>query len=160
MNFLSPANTTCHLCRSNQFPKYNCLDVSKNIYLSTCISEFSQCYTILVDNEIHRGCVSANDSYFPNVNSIQQCSDGNICKICNDSNLCNGNMALKCYRCEGNHDCVTLEHLDSYICNLNPDQCFAYLDNSMYLCFSFTKFSLSIIFISIFPKMEHFIVAV
>lgn len=130
--FYFAANTECHLCNSMQFPTYNCLDILKNTIFTTCISEFNQCYTIIIDNEVHRGCVSGNDPYFPNINSTQQCTDPAKCEICNDSNLCNANTILECYQCEGNHECVTLNSLDPYICNLQLDQCFAYMDNSMY----------------------------
>lgn len=84
-----------------QFSMY-CLDISKRRLTPTCNSEFNQCYTALVNNVVHRGCVSVNDPHFPNAESLWKCSNPAECKICNDSSNCNSNTVTDtCIQCKG-----------------------------------------------------------
>lgn len=70
--------------------------------MPTCNSEFDQCYTIIIDNEIHRGCVSADDSYFPNAETTQKCTNPADCAICKDLNGCNSDPVTDvCTKCNG-----------------------------------------------------------
>lgn len=99
------------MCNSKLFP-YNCLDVTQNNWFTRCISEFDQCYTILIKNVVQRGCVSANDLYFPHLNATQQCQNSDECEICKDSKLCNAqkitDTCIKCDSSESNSTCVTV----------------------------------------------------
>lgn len=93
-------------------------------YAKTCATGIDQSgYT-------HRGCFSYNflSSLFPNG-----------FKLC-PKRLCNNEIfplsRPKCYQCEGKYECPTLKNLEPSICNIYPDQCFAYLDNSLYFLIS------------------------
>lgn len=106
---LFSADTLCHLCDSVESPN-SCLIHPESGLFSTCISEFDQCYTLLIENVIYRGCVSAKDPFFPNSESSKKCSNPIDCKICSDRNLCNSNTVIDtCIKCNGSEstaECV------------------------------------------------------
>lgn len=112
----------CHLCDSAQFP-HSCLN-DPNELLETCASEFDKCYTILIENVIHRGCVSARDALFPDSDSLEKCWNPSVgdCETCS-GNLCNKNAIFDtCIKCNGSKS--TTDHLGEHgpvACSLKED---------------------------------------
>lgn len=98
--------TLCHLCDSIESPQSCLYNVGP---LSTCLSEFKQCYTLLLENVLYRGCVSATDVHFPSLESIEKCSNSAECEICKDADRCNRNIivdtCIKCNESEPISDC-------------------------------------------------------
>lgn len=84
----------------------DCLTLDSNSVLSTCNSTLDKCYTIIVNDTVHRGCVG--DDRFPDLHSIKKCSDPKQCEICN-SPFCNGrsisDVCIKCNSMETSFGC-------------------------------------------------------
>lgn len=115
------------------------MNVIQNQQFARCVSEFNQCYTILVDNFIQRGCVSKHDQYFPNQESIKECKNPDECEICTDSNFCNAkpiiDTCIKCTSYDGDTSCTT--KTEAAACSLKrnfteSDGCYLQIDGAKY----------------------------
>lgn len=100
------AELECYSCNSTKLP-VDCLFIDDQSANSTCNSVLNRCYTIIVDDHIHRGC--GGDERFPDLDSLQKCSDSAQCEIC-DNSYCNQktvpDICIKCNSSDSSLDCA------------------------------------------------------
>lgn len=75
-----------------------CIQIDNALFLSNCRKSIGQCYTAIIDGNVHRGCVG--DDLFPDIESTGNKSIS--IKLCNNNRLCNQDKIVDtCICCRG-----------------------------------------------------------
>lgn len=91
---------SCYFCNSKD-NGINCANASPFMYSKQCQNDVTECYTLVKDNIVYRGCAGDNIV----TNSIN-CSDPDTCKLCSSAEKCNNEEihAETCIKCDSYKD--------------------------------------------------------